>query len=212
VPVATTPGGPIFGPVFTTENAGAATIYGAEVELQFQPTKNDTFSANVQYLHARYDTLQYQSYSTTGAAPVVGCPTVLTTQIGASAAARIYNVNCSGRPVVNAPDWSINAGYQHTFVLGNAGRLIAGVDTRIESSRYLSIDYLALGQQGSYMMSNASLTYETANGRFALTGFINNIENKLVYSNSFQSPVKAGTVYNQIRPPRTYGVRASVKF
>ncbi|QNA86757.1 TonB-dependent receptor [Sphingomonas sp. So64.6b] len=212
VQVATTPGGPIFGPVFATENAGAATIYGAEAELQFQPTQNDLFTANVQYLHARYDSLQYQYYSTSGAAPVVGCATALTTQVGASPAARIYNVNCSGRPVVNAPTWSINAGYQHIFSLGDSGRLIAGADTRIESSRYLSIDYLALGQQGSYMMSNARLSYETANGRYSLTGFINNIENRLVFSNSLQSPAKAGTIYNQLRPPRTYGVRASVKF
>lgn len=212
VQVATTPGGPIFGPVFATENAGAATIYGAEAELQFQPTRNDLFTANVQYLHARYDSLQYQFYSTGGAAPVVGCATALTNQTGASPQARIYNVNCSGKPVVNAPTWSINAGYQHTFSLGNSGRVIAGADTRIESSRFLSIDYLALGRQGSYMMSNARLTYETANGRYSLTGFINNLENELVYSNSLQSPAKAGTIYNQLRPPRTYGVRASVKF
>jgi iron complex outermembrane receptor protein len=212
VQVASTPGGPIFGPVFATENAGAATIYGAEAELQFQPTPDDLITANVQYLHARYDSLQYQFYSTTGAAPVVGCATALTSQIGASPTAQIYNVNCSGRPVVNAPTWSINAGYQHTFSLGDSGRVIAGADTRIESSRYLSIDYLALGRQGSYMMSNARLTYETANGRYSLTGFINNLENRLVFSNSLQSPVKSGTIYNQLRPPRTYGVRASVKF
>ena len=212
VQVASTPGGPIFGPVFATENAGKATIYGAEAELQFQPTGDDVFTANVQYLHARYNSLQYQFYSTTGAAPVVGCATALTTSTGASPQARIYNVNCSGRPVVNAPTWSLNAGYQHIFQLGNSGRLIAGADTRIESSRFLSIEYLALGQQGSYMMSNARLTYETANGRYSLTGFINNIENKLVFSNSLQTPAKAGVVYNQLRPPRTFGVRASAKF
>jgi iron complex outermembrane receptor protein len=212
VQVATTPGGPIFGPVFTTENAGAATIYGAEAELLFQPTPNDLFSLNVQYLHAQYDTLNYQYYSTTGAAPVLGCPLALTTQIGASPAARIYNVNCSGQPVTNAPRLSVNAGYEHTFDLGDSGRVRAGADTRVESSRFLSIDFLPLGQQGGYMMSNAHLTYETANGKFALTGFINNIENELVFSNSLQSPAKAGTLYNQLRPPRTYGVRASVKF
>ncbi|WP_084238494.1 TonB-dependent receptor [Sphingomonas asaccharolytica] len=212
VQVASTPGGPIFGPIFATENAGQATIYGAEAELQFQPTRDDLFTANVQYLHARYDSLQYQAYSTTGVAPVVGCATAVTSLTGASPQARIYNVNCSGRPVVNAPTWSINAGYQHTFQLGNSGRIIAGADTRIESSRFLSIEYLALGQQGSYMMSNARLTYETANGRYSLTGFINNIENKLVFSNSLQSPAKGGTVYNQLRPPRTYGVRGSMKF
>lgn len=212
VQVATTPGGPIFGPVFLTENAGAATIYGAEFELQWQPTRNDVFVANLQYLHTNYDELNYQFYSTSGAPPVLGCPFTQSTQIGASPIARIFDVNCSGRPVVNAPRFALNLGYQHTFDLGGSGRIIAGADTRIESSRFLSIDYLPDGRQGSYMMSNARLTWETESGNFGITAFVNNIEDELVFSNGLQSPVKAGTIYNQLRPPRTYGVRATFRF
>jgi iron complex outermembrane receptor protein len=86
------------------------------------------------------------------------------------------------------------------------------VDTRIESSRYLSIEFLDLGKQDSYMMSNARLTWEPQGGRLALTAFVNHSEDELVFSNSLQSPAKAGVVYNQIRPPRTYGLRASYQF
>ncbi|MEG3178868.1 TonB-dependent receptor [Sphingomonas sp. RB3P16] len=210
--VATTPAGPIFGPIYITENAGSATIYGAEAELLFQPTHDDLLSINLQYLHTKYDALNYQYYSTTGAAPVVGCPTTLTTAIGASAAARIYAVNCSGKPLVNAPRLVLNAGYEHTFDLGGPGRVRAGADTRVESSRYLSIDFVDVGRQGGYMMSNAHLTYETASRAFSLTGFVNNLEDKLVYANTVQSPAKSGVFYNQLRPPRTYGVRANVRF
>jgi iron complex outermembrane receptor protein len=212
VQVATTPGGPIFGPVFTTENAGQATIYGAEFDIQWQPTRSDVVVANLQYLHTNYDELDYQFYSTTGAPPILGCAATLTTQIGAAPQARIYSVDCSGRPVVNAPKFALNLGYQHIFEIGRSGRIIAGADTRIESSRYLSIDYLPDGRQGSYMTSNARLTWETQSGNFSLTGFINNIEDELVFSNSLQSPAKPGTIYNQLRPPRTYGVRASFRF
>jgi iron complex outermembrane receptor protein len=211
VQVATTPGGPIFGPVFLTENAGAATIYGAEFELQWQPTRNDVLVANLQYLHTNYDELNYQFYSTSGAPPVLGCPFTPSTQIGASPIARIFDVDCSGRPVVNAPKFALNLGYQHIFDLGGSGRIIAGADTRIESSRFLSIDFLPDGRQGSYMMSNARLTWETQSGNFSLTAFVNNIEDELVFSNSFQSPVKSGTLYNQFRPPRTYGLRATFR-
>jgi iron complex outermembrane receptor protein len=98
------------------------------------------------------------------------------------------------------------------FDLGETGRIVAGVDTRIESSRYLSIDFLEAGRQKSYMMSNARLMYETANGKYSLTGFVNNLENELVFNNSLQSPAKPGVIYNQLRPPRTYGVRAGVRF
>lgn len=212
VQVAMTPGGPIYGPVFATENAGAATLYGAEVELQWKVLRDGILSLNVQYLHTKFDDLNYQAYSTSGPAPVIGCTVTPTSLTGASPTASIYNVDCSGRPLINAPEWVVNAGYEHSFDLGGSGRVVAGVDTRIESSRYLSLDYLPLGQQDSYMMSNARLTYETASGKLAITAFVNNIENELVFANSVQSPAKPGVIYNQIRPPRTYGIRATVRF
>lgn len=212
VQVATTPAGPIFGPVFLTQNAGKATIKGVEAELLFQPVRDGTLSINVQYLDAKYKRLAYRAYSTSGAAPVTGCAITPTTDIGASPIARIFAVDCSGKPLPQAPKWALNAGYEQGIDLGDSGRLVLGVDTRIESSRFLSLEFIPLGRQGSYMMSNARITWETMNGNLALTGFINNIENELVFSNSLQSPAKPGTVYNQLRPPRTYGVRALFKF
>ncbi|ADL01413.1 TonB-dependent receptor [Brevundimonas subvibrioides] len=211
VQVASTPGGPIFGPIYLTENAGAATIAGLELELVYQPTASDQFSANLQYLDATYDELKYQAYSTTGAAPAIGCPITPTTLTGASATARIYDVDCSGQPLVNAPDWSLQLGYVKTLELEDRGRLILAADTRLESSRYLSLDYLEQGRQDGYMMSNARVTWETPSGNLAITGFINNIEDELVFANSSQSPAKPGVIYNQIRPPRTYGLRLSLR-
>ncbi len=212
VQVASTPGGPIFGPVFKTENAGSATIYGLEAEVLWQPSRADLFSVNLQYLHTKYDNLQYQAYSVTGPAPVIGCAVTPTALIGASPAARVFDVDCSGRPLVNAPKWVVNAGYDHSFDLGGSGKIIAGIDTRIESSRYLSLDFLDVSSQSSYMMSNARLTYETASGKMSITAFVNNLENELVFSNSLQSPAKSGVFYSQLRPPRTYGLRGTIKF
>jgi iron complex outermembrane receptor protein len=212
VQVATTPGGPIFGPVFLTENAGAASISGIEAELLWQPTAQGLFSLNLQYLDTKYDELRYQAYSTTGPSPVIGCPITPTTLSGATPAARIFDVDCSGRPLVNAPKFSLNAGYEHDVMLSGGGQLTLGLDTRIEAARYLSIDFLAAGRQDSYMMSNARVTWQPASGGLALTAFVNNIENEQVFSNSLQSPAKAGTIYNQLRPPRTWGLRASYRF
>ncbi|WP_254913859.1 TonB-dependent receptor domain-containing protein [Sphingobium sp. Z007] len=103
VQVASTPAGSIFGPVFITENAGKSTIDGLELEALFQPSANAQFSANIQYLHTKYGELIYQAYSTTGIAPVIGCAVTPTALTGASPAARIFDVNCSGRSLVNAP-------------------------------------------------------------------------------------------------------------
>src|SRR5690606_34778140 len=141
VQVAQTPAGPIFGPVFMTENAGQATIYGLETELLWLAGRSGLFSLNLQYLNTNYDELRYQAYSPTGAPPVLGCPATLTDLIGTTPAARVYDVDCSGRPLVNAPEWTVNVGYEHEFDL-DRGRLILGVDSRIESSRYLSMEFL----------------------------------------------------------------------
>ncbi len=212
VQVASTPGGPIYGPVFATENAGAATIWGAEAELLWQLSPADLFSLNVQYLDATYDDLRYQYYSTTGGAPVLGCAVTPTTLTGASPQARIFNVDCSGRPVTNAPKIALNAGYEHEFDLGGAGSLTFGADTRIESSRFVSIDFTPSTKQDAYMMSNARITWKDASGKFTLGAFVNNIEDELVFAASLQSPPKPGVFYNQLRPPRTYGVRAGIRF
>jgi len=209
---ATTPAGNIYAPLFKTENAGKATIYGAEMELLFQATSKDLVSANLQYLHAQYDELRYQAYSTTGPAPSVGCAVTLTSLTGASAAAKIYDVDCSGKPVVNAPKWVLNLGWEHSFPLASGAKVVLGADTRLESSRYLSVDFLEAGRQGAYAMSNARLTYEAVDGRWSLTGYVNNIEDEVVFANSLQSPAKAGVIYNQVRPPRTYGLRLSARF
>jgi iron complex outermembrane receptor protein len=61
-------------------------------------------------------------------------------------------------------------------------------------------------------MSNARLSWEAAGGAWSVTAFVNNIEDDIVFSNSLQSPVKGGTIYNQMRPPRTWGVRTSFRF
>lgn len=212
VQVATTPGGAVYAPVFLTENAGAARLYGVEAELQFKPTPDDLFAADVQWLHARYRRFAYRAYSASGAAPVLGCAVNATAEIAATTGAAIYAVDCSGRPVVNAPDWTINLSYEHHFTLPGGARITAGADTRVQSGSYLSIDYLPGGHQDTFMMSNARLSFEPAGGRYTLTAYIANIEDKTVLAAAFQSPVKNGVLYDQLRPPRTYGVRASVRF
>ncbi len=210
--VASTPGGPIFGPVFLTENAGQATILGLEVDLVAQVSDHGLLSVNLQYLDTEYDDFQYLAYSTSGPAPVINCDVTPTTLVGATPIAAIYAVDCSGKPLVNAPEWSTNISYDHAFDLSGGSRIDLHLGTLLESSRYLSIDFLELGEQDSYMMSNARLSYTPASERYTVAAFANNLEDERVFSNSLQSPVKPGTIYNQNRPPRTYGLRLMVNF
>lgn len=58
----------------------------------------------------------------------------------------------------------MNLGYEHTFRLAGGARVVLGADTRLESSRYLSLDFLDLGRQDAYSLSNARITYEASRG------------------------------------------------
>ncbi|WP_343615909.1 TonB-dependent receptor [Novosphingobium sp.] len=212
VQIATSPAGAIYAPVFLTENAGSARLHGVEAELVFKPDAANLFTADVQWLHARYRTFRYNAYSATGGAPAVGCAVAPTSLIGASSGAAIYSVDCSGKPLANAPDWTFNMGYEHHVTLGDGSHLTFAANSRIQTGSYVSIDYLSAGYQGTYTTSDARIEFEPANGKLTLAAFVNNLENNTIFAAAFQSPVKNGVLYNQLRPPRTYGLRASYRF
>lgn len=203
--------GPLISSGGITLNAGQATMYGVDVEAVFAPTSADRFTANIQYLHGKYDELVFDAFSSTGAPIRQGCPI-----IGSRLAnpginnARFYTTDCTGQQTINSPKWTFNLGYQHRFELGSMD-LTVGADTQIQSSRELSLSYLPETRQGSFMMSNAFITLEHPEQRWSITGYINNIEDEVVLSQAGLKPI-ADVVYSALRPPRTYGVRLGYKF
>lgn len=187
-----------------TENAGSAEIYGAEVELLWQPTDADRLSANAQYLHSKYNSFVYTQTVLTGPAqtacdiaPIAGQPAV--------------SVDCSGRVLPRAPKWTVNLSYQHTFDIGTVGKVDALIGTRIESMSVLGEEYLPGQYQKSYMASNASLTWHDADDRYFISAFVDNIEDETVKVASFVQPV-VGLPMTVLGPPRTYGVRVGFKY
>jgi iron complex outermembrane receptor protein len=206
----TTPTG--VAPGLVTVNAGAARMQGMETEFLFS-VGNGLFSANVQYLDGEYETLAYTTLSASGAPIRSGC-TVNGSRLanpGTPSPARLFDLDCSGMPTINSPEWSANLGYEHTFSFGGDMSVLIGVRSRLEASRYVNIDYLPEQRQDSYTTSDAYVTLFGASERWSLTGFVSNIEDEAVISGAFSRPVLQ-TVYASLRPPRTYGVRAALRF
>lgn len=187
-----------------TENAGSAEIYGAELELQWQPTDNDKVSANVQYLHSEYKRFVYTQTTAVGP-PQTACN--ITPLMGPPA----VSVDCSGRVLPRAPKWTANISYQRTFDLGNSGTLDALVGTRIESETVLGEEYLPGQFQKGYMLSNASLTWNNADENIFISAYVDNIEDEVVKQSSFVQPV-VGLPLTVLGAPRTYGIRAGFKY
>lgn len=193
-----------------TVNAGQARFYGAEAEIQFAPTRNDIISVNVLYNHTKYKQLQYVAISAGGSPLRTGCAVAPDSTTPVTAPARLFSVNCAGKPGLNSPEWSGQVSYEHTFEIGEYG-LIVGARTKLSSSYYVQLDYLPEERQSGYMQSDATVTLEGPDKRWSLTAFVNNIEDKALNASTFLRPVLQ-TAYIVVSPPRTYGVRAGIRF
>jgi iron complex outermembrane receptor protein len=203
--------GGIFAQGSTTVNAGKSRIYGAEFEARFAPSRNDLFSLNVQYLNGKYDSLITANFSPTGAPVTTGCTTLGSRLANPGVnGARFYDIDCSGRPTVNSPEWALNLGYERTFELTDQLNLIFGARGNIESSRFMNSNFRPEERQGSFAMADAYATLEDRGG-WSITAFINNITDEEVLARAGTRPILDFPV-GTLRPPRTYGVRFGFNF
>ena len=198
--------GPIRPVGFTviTENAGKARLFGAEAELVWSPTADDTLRANVQYLNTKYTDLHYTQTTLTGPPATVCATTPITGQPAVT-------VDCSGRRLNLSPTWTLNLSYAHSFRLANGGEIEAQGGSQIQSYYFTGLEYLAGEQQDAVTVSNATLTYRAPDKKYSVGLFIDNIENSAVKTFSFVQPL-LGIPVVVLKPPRTFGGRVTFNF
>lgn len=204
--------GPVLVPGGVTINAGRARMYGVDTELRIKVGERGLFSADFQYLNAKYKSLAYTALSASGGPIRNGCSVTNGRQAnpGTPIPSRLFDIDCSGFPTINSPEFSLNMGYDHEFPVGEL-TLVLGARTRVESSRFTNVEFLPEQKQGGYMTSDAFVSLEGPDKHWSLTAFINNIEDETILGGTVVRPVLQ-TVYSVLRPPRTYGLRASISF
>ncbi|WP_054946326.1 TonB-dependent receptor [Novosphingobium sp. KN65.2] len=186
-----------------SQNIGQSRIRGAEVDVAFLPVRNTLLSADIQYLDTRYKSFVYREpVGPSGQPPLTGCATSL--------ASGEYTIDCSGFPAFNAPKWTINLAAQQTIEFGDY-RVVAGVDTQYRSSRYVQADFLPQERAPGNWMTNAQLSLSPQTEAWEIVAFVRNIENDRILLNT---PVysAASSLQEITSAPRTYGLRAGIKF
>lgn len=180
-------------------NAGAATVKGVELETVFQPLPALRIDGSLGYLSTKFDSLKeaYDAVSRT-------------------------RVDLTGNRLARAPGWTWRFSARYDAVVGS-GTLTPSVSIQGQSGQFFSEfndkvftvgsttirSYLPL-REGSWTIANASLRYETEDARWYVEAYGQNLFNKTVLvSASFNlSNIPSGSY----SPPRTYGIRAGVKF
>jgi iron complex outermembrane recepter protein len=167
------------------QNAANTKVFGLEVDGELFATKNDRLRATVNFLNAEFGDF----------------PTTIN-KVGANAEV----VNLKGNTPIQAPKWTLVAGYDHTFRLGN-GSLNAGIQTMFKSDYYLSAYNFAMDKQNAYTKTDFNITYTTKSGNWEVGAFAQNLEdNRVVNFTGFTG----GTIniYNWIfGTPRTFGLQ-----
>ncbi|NOW45226.1 iron complex outermembrane receptor protein [Novosphingobium sp. SG751A] len=189
----------------SNENAGRSTIKGFDVDLVVKPASGTTLSGKVQYLDTVYNDLHL-----TSASPFdnFNCPSSLTGTF--SNGAPVKSFNCSGRPLLFSPKWTVNLGAEQVIRVDEKRELVANVNTAWRDDQWAAFEFLDFEHVAAYWTTDASLALRSAEGGWSLTAYVQNLENKRRNLAPQSSPM--GFAIAHYSAPRTFGLRLSAKF
>jgi iron complex outermembrane receptor protein len=116
-------------------------------------------------------------------------------------------------PLTYAPTWSGNVTYQHIFDLSSGASVTAKGTVHFESETNVAQGGQGWynGTQPAYHMTDLSLTYNTADGKWSLSGWVRNVENLPIIQAALLN-TGSNYVSLSLAPPRTWGVTLNAKF
>lgn len=183
-------------PVIRTVNAGSSRTYGVDFDMSYRPAGIDDLSLNaaVNWNKAKYNDLTTIPcyYNQTIAA---GCN--LTPLVPGSNSPPFLTQDLSGTPMIRAPEWSINFGFDYELPLGSGMKLKLSNNNQY-SSKYVTFPSAGLpdnaNYQPSYFRADAMLALKAEDDRWELALIGKNITDKLTASNCSVSNV-AGSIF-----------------
>lgn len=183
---------PSIGAAFIT-NAGAATLWGLELEGVARPAEGLTVDFSFAYLSAEYDEFRTED----GVNPQLGLQ------------------NLEGNKVPRSPEWKAYLGIQYEWRM-NQGQLLARVDSVWVDEQFSSpFNRPGRDLMDSYNRTNAQLTWEANSGLWQSSLYVRNLEDDDVLSNLSDGAASGGLpvlIQGHYFEPRTYGLKITRHF
>ncbi len=170
-----------FLPLF--ENAGEASIYGAELELTVVATDSLTISFNGGYLDGGYDEL-----------------------IG-----DFEQEVSDERELVNAPKWNGRLGINYWFDIGDLGDLSLSLSASYRSKTYLTVSSSEVLAQPNYTLVDFALNYDGLD-HWQVSLYGKNLTNERYRQHGFDLSASPGVELGYYGAPRTFGLNARYNF
>ena len=114
---------------------------------------------------------------------------------------------------VQSPKWNLNGLIRYEWPL-MSGSVAAQFDVLHRSKHYFSLTGAPTVEENGYTLMNASLMYTSAEGRWSLNAFVQNLgdEEHLVQTFDLSGPGVFGMVEQYYNRPRWWGISAAVYF
>ncbi|TRW17749.1 TonB-dependent receptor [Glacieibacterium frigidum] len=109
-----------------------------------------------------------------------------------------------------SPDYTVQMGIAYAIDLGSAGSLTPEVQTYFNGGYILTDLTPDYGNQKAYTKTDLRLTFLTADERFRVQAFVNNIEDTAVITRAVYGNHRS--LLTSFAQPRTYGVQVGVRF
>jgi iron complex outermembrane receptor protein len=195
-----------------TFNAGEASISGLELEGAFRPTQNDSLTATVNYLSAKFDKFLgiYNVYCVP-ASCTAGVTAVSDLDPSATV---LQQPDLAGNAPANSPKIVATLGYDRTFPLTNGGSLKASLFARYKSRYYTDFYNYNDAQQEAYAQTDVSLVYQSASGHYTVQGYVQNVGDYRPLINAYYiSAGPSDRIFNfWYGQPRVYGLKVGVNY
>jgi iron complex outermembrane receptor protein len=183
-------------------------IRGLQTNLLYRPSSNDQFSLDLLLSQGRYKAFP----------------------LGTNVLRQVVNNYAPDMPRLNMPTTSATIGYEHRWDVGDA-RVMLAARSHYESKRTLSalavtgttgaVLTLPGAVQPAYHVSNLTLTYVEPDGRWRISAFVDNIEDRAVVYTGTAGTISRGILYRPgntnalyaaLNAPRTFGLRMNASF
>ena len=190
--------------VSSTQNVGKSTSKGFDIDVIYAATRNTRLSLRYNYLDARYDDLHFV---TAPPRDNFGCPVTLPG--GTAGGAPLKDFDCSGKPALYSPKYTLNAGIEQAFPL-SAFDLVASVYSTWRGEQWSSIEYVEHELIPSYSTTDVSLSLRGPDEKWSVSAYARNLEDKR-RALSAQAPL-VGAALVSYGPGTTYGVQLRASF
>jgi iron complex outermembrane receptor protein len=180
-------------PIIQTVNAATARTYGLDLDAAYRPAAIAGLGVNaaLNWNHARY--LKFNNAPCWGGQSISeGCNQSFNPTTGFYTAQDL-----SGTPLIRAPEWQANLGFDYQFPLMNDYRLVFGNSNEI-SSRYVT--FLAVDRpdndnyQSAFVKIDLSLTLQGPSNRWEVAVIGKDLNDKVTSGNCVSSPLRGGAL------------------